>query len=229
MSTLKDATSTIKEQVSGSAIKTFLLTYGLAFVLALSAIGLALTNRDEKTGKFGLTSYAIGLMTPSLFLVLTKWLRGMKIDVEALGSFHRALSGATILVAVLMYSFDQILGPVLANEAASSKSGETGIFTTIMFAIPKLVQKDKAQAAISSLTGYTPAGGGSPSGGANAAANAAAGGAPSGAATAGQAPASQGGGLADDMQKLIDNAFADVAPAGVGAYTEDFFLSLQAK
>lgn len=226
MNMINDVKATVKEVASKKSISQ-VVAYSLAFVIALCAVGLAITFRDEKTDRFGVFSYLTAIISPALIKVLFRWLQGKGVGGSFLtGGLNYQLGAAVGVAIILMYSFDTVLKPMLRAEAAAAGAGKDGLLSTIMFGIPSLINKEKAAAAksyvLSGAISHTEeskvdqVADKSPGAGSG--------------STPGSTSAGGSGGVADDLQKLIDDAFGDVqepsASAGVGGVTDDLFLDM---
>lgn len=245
-----DAMATIQHAVTDpfkpKTLMSAVITYGAGFIIALAAIGLAFHWRDEKTGKFGFASYATGFITPALIKVIVTWLKGQGVGEGLLGGIDRQMSAVVLLVLVMMFTFDRLLGPALAHEATEeARTGTAGFLSTIMFAIPNLLDKEKAKAtktAALAAASYS-GGGGMPSAPASAG-GAAPGGASASATSPGTAEAEKPAGgqpsLVSSVEGVVDQVFKSLEqPApGVGAFgyanlvtgvgaRDDIFMALQ--
>lgn len=226
MNMINDVKATVKEVASKKSISQ-VVAYSLAFVIALCAVGLAITFRDEKTDRFGVASYLTAIISPALIKVLFRWLQGKGVGGSFLtGGLNYQLGAAVGVAIILMYSFDTVLKPMLRAEAAAAGAGKDGLLSTIMFGIPSLINKEKAAAAKS----YVLSGAISHTESKVDEVADKSGGAGSQPASGSTSAGGSAGGVADDLQKLIDDAFGDVqepsASAGVGGVTDDLFLDM---
>lgn len=230
MNLVADVKNTVKEAASKKTISQ-VIAYSVAFVIALAAVGLAISFRDKETDRFGFASYGIALISPALVKVLFKWAQGKGVRGSFIsGGLNYQLGAAVGVAVILMYFFDETLKPLLTAEAARTPAGKEGPLTAIMFAIPKMINKERAEAGkayalsgamnVPKLAGQVAPGTNSADSGSTDLGTAGA-----------DAPKSGQAGVGEDIQRLIDQAFADVgapttAGPGVGGATDMIFLDL---
>lgn len=209
-----DVIGDLKEVASKGTLKTLILYYGVGFVVALAALGIAFTYGREN-GQFNWKGYATGVITPVFIKVIVKWLQSRGVGEGVFGGIDRVLSASVALTVVLMFAFDAVVRPTMQAEALRNPAGD-GVLASIFFGIPGLINKEKAAAARIELLGSAPAGAPNPAPNNNSAN-------PSdqstNAGSTGGSGGSASGSVADQVKGVISEVFDSLEPAetaGVG-------------